>query len=79
VATFRHTAGDFLRAALPVGLQVRRCEEPQSPRTDQPPPAVDQLTPGAWHDWPWSLMGLVPAASAAADSPLTIIWHFQLA
>src|SRR6266540_3633929 len=28
VATYRHTAGDYLRAALPAGLQVRRCEEP---------------------------------------------------
>jgi ubiquinone/menaquinone biosynthesis C-methylase UbiE len=29
VATYRHTAGDFLRAALPGGLQVLRCEEPR--------------------------------------------------
>jgi SAM-dependent methyltransferase len=26
--SYRHPTGDYLRAALPVGLQVRRCEEP---------------------------------------------------
>lgn len=29
VATYRHTPGDFLRAALPAGFEVRRCEEPR--------------------------------------------------
>src|SRR5207244_7410349 len=64
VATYRHSAGDFLRAALPVGLQVRRCEEPRAPQRDVPPP-TDR---GAddWQEWPWSLMALVPEAAAAA-------------
>ena len=28
VATYRHQLGDYLRAALSLGLQVRRCEAP---------------------------------------------------
>ncbi|OLE28248.1 MAG: methyltransferase, partial [Actinobacteria bacterium 13_1_20CM_3_71_11] len=36
--SYRHTPGDFIRAALPVGLQVRRCEEPYN---DLPPPRPD--------------------------------------
>jgi SAM-dependent methyltransferase len=79
VATYRHTAGDFLRAALPVGFQVRRCEEPRSPLRDEPAPPAPELTIGSWQEWPWTLMDVVPeAARAAAGSPLTIIWHFQL-
>jgi SAM-dependent methyltransferase len=82
VATYRHTAGDFLRAALPVGLRVRRCEEPQGPAGDQsPPPSPDvELEVGSWQEWPWSLRDLVPEATmAAGGTPNTIIWHFQLA
>jgi SAM-dependent methyltransferase len=82
VATYRHTAGDFLRAALPAGLQVRRCEEPRGPAGDQPSPRSPEveLEVGSWQEWPWSLMDLVPEATrAAGDTPLTIIWHFQLA
>jgi SAM-dependent methyltransferase len=82
VATYRHTAGDFLRAALPAGLQVRRCEEPRGPAGEQPaPPSPDvELAVGSWQEWPWSLMDLVPEATRAASrTPSTIIWHFQLA
>jgi SAM-dependent methyltransferase len=82
VATYRHTTGDFLRAALPAGLQVRRCEEPQGPARDQPPsrPAGAELEPGSWEQWPWSLRDLVPeAARAAGGTPPAIVWHFQLA
>jgi SAM-dependent methyltransferase len=84
VATYRHTAGDYLRAALPAGLQVRRCEEPRRPRPagDQPSPrpAEVELEAGSWDDWPWSLMDLVPEATrAAGGTPPVIIWHFQLA
>jgi ubiquinone/menaquinone biosynthesis C-methylase UbiE len=31
LSTYRHLVGDYLRAALPVDLQVRRCEEPRLP------------------------------------------------
>jgi SAM-dependent methyltransferase len=84
VATYRHTPGDFLRAALAAGLDVRRCEEPL--RHAGPPPASTpadgEVTPAqpsdvAWDDWPWSLLGLVPrAAQAAWDAPAIVIWHF---
>ncbi|WP_329558617.1 class I SAM-dependent methyltransferase [Streptomyces uncialis] len=80
--SYRHSAGDYLRAALPVGLQVRRCEEPFIPSTE-PSGATDRpraTGPGPWQVWPWSLAALVPEAAAAADRgvPAEIIWHFQL-
>lgn len=80
--TYRHSIGDYLRAALPVGLQVRRCEEPLIPLTEhsevQDPSRVTGV--GPWEVWPWSLADLVPEAAAAANSgvPVEIIWHFQL-
>jgi SAM-dependent methyltransferase len=78
VATYRHQLGDYLRAALSLGLQVSRCEEPASARSDGPPtqPATEI---GGWQDWPWSLMDYLPsAARAAGDGPSLVIWHFQL-
>jgi SAM-dependent methyltransferase len=82
VATYRHTAGDFVRAAVPAGFYVRRCEEPRLPVPEEPPPrpptAVEDWED--WNGWPWSLMDLVPDAMSVADQrPVTIIWHFQLA
>jgi SAM-dependent methyltransferase len=79
VATYRHQPGDYLRAALAAGLRVRRCEEQASlagsDRTPLPAPTTD---PGPWADWPWSLVGLIPAATRAAwNTPATIVWHFQ--
>jgi len=82
VATYRHTPGDFLRAALPAGLQVRRCEEPRGPVGDPPPPRPPGagFEAGGWREWPWSLMDLVPEATwAAGGTPAAIVWHFQLA
>ncbi|RSM70728.1 SAM-dependent methyltransferase [Actinoplanes sp. ATCC 53533] len=84
---YRHRAADYLTAALPLGLRVRRCEEPG--RSAGPgaaggaagEAAVDlSATPGPWDDWPWSLVGIVPAATAAAwnDAPAVIVWHFEL-
>lgn len=86
VPTYQHTPGDFLRAALPQGLEVRRCEEPGAPgeevslSTTGPAPATEGADLGDWEDWPWSLMPLLPAATAAAwDTPSTIHWHLQRA
>lgn len=77
--TYRHSTGDFLRAALPAGLRVRRCEEPRLTFPDQPAPPPQQTVPGEWADWPWSLLPLIPAATRAAwDSPSTIVFHFRL-
>ncbi len=42
-ATYRHGLGDYLRAALSLGLQVRRCEEPTATRTGAPLPVTGHL------------------------------------
>lgn len=77
---YRHRASDYLAAALPLGLRVRRCDEPRQPSGDDQAPMADNLTPRSWDDWPWSLLPIVPAAAAAAwkDVPAVIVWHFQL-
>ena len=82
VPAYRHTAGDFVRAALALGLEVRRCEEARL----VPAPATRPSTPNApvryWSEWPWSLMEMVPQAMRAIVGtdglPQTIIVHFQL-
>ena len=77
--TYRHSTGDYLRAALPVGLRVRRCQEPRPMLPDQPPSPPEKITVSEWADWPWTLLPLIPAATDAAwDKPSTTIWHFQL-
>lgn len=77
--TYRHSTGDYLRAALPVGLRVRRCEEPRPAPAAQVATAPDEITVGDWADWPWTLLPLIPAASSAAwDKQPTLILHFQL-
>jgi len=77
--TYRHSTGDYLRAALPVGLRVRRCEEPRPTLPDQPASAPAEITVGQWADWPWTLLPLIPAAAHAAwDKPSITVWHFQL-
>jgi hypothetical protein len=75
-ATYRHQLGDYLRPALSLGLQVRRCEEPATP-TDRPRPEPATEI-GDWQDWPFSLMDYLPsAARAAGGRPFLVIWHFQ--
>jgi ubiquinone/menaquinone biosynthesis C-methylase UbiE len=73
-------ASEYLAAALPLGLQVRRCEEPRRPfplfRDDEEAPEhVPGGPPNIWALHPWA-----PAATNAAyrDSPAAIVWHFQL-
>lgn len=77
LSSYRHLVGDYLRAALPVGLRLRRCEEPVPPAR----PARTTGTIGPWELWPWCLADLVPDAARAANagSPAMLIWHFQLA
>jgi SAM-dependent methyltransferase len=76
----RHRAGEYLSAALPLGLQVRSFHEECrfKPEDHHPTPTRD---PGPWDDWPWSLNALIPDAVRAANAgiPETSIWHFQLA
>jgi SAM-dependent methyltransferase len=77
-ATYRHRLGDYLRAALSLGFQVRRCEEPAATGTGAPLP-VPAAEIGDWEYWPWSLMDYLPSATRAADGhPSLVIWHFQL-
>jgi SAM-dependent methyltransferase len=76
-ASYRHRLGDYLRPALSLGLQVKRCEEPRviSPHAPQPVPATEI---GDWQDWPYSLTDYLPSAKQAAGGrPHLVIWHFQ--
>jgi ubiquinone/menaquinone biosynthesis C-methylase UbiE len=80
-------AGDYLAAALPLGLQVRRCEEVRRPSPlvddegthiydgDPPPAHVPGQPP-----FRWSLHRFCTAATNAAyrGNPAVIVWHFQL-
>lgn len=79
--TYRHSTGDFLRAALPAGFAVRRCEEEPRPGRSRPDPepATPEADAGTWQDWPWSLMAMVPAAALAATGRVILVLHFQLA
>ena len=77
-ATYRHQHGDYLRAALSLGLRVRRCEEPGAVPAGGPLPAPAPDI-GSWGDWPWSLLDYLPSAARAAGAcPPLVIWHFQL-
>lgn len=77
-----HLTSDYLDAALPLGLQVRRCVEPRfpdpviGPGMAPPGGAIPEYHP-ADH---WSLQPWCAAATNAAyrDTPAVIIWHFQL-
>ena len=80
VATYQHTTGDWVRAALAAGLLIRACEEPHRPFSE-PPTTVPLAAapPGDWADWPWSLMALLPeAAQAAWAVPAVVVWDFEL-
>jgi SAM-dependent methyltransferase len=75
-----HLASDYLAAALPLGFQVRGCQEPRMPSRAIDPAAAPPSTPpdhpaDIWSLWPWC-----PAAINAAyrDAPMLIVWHFQL-
>jgi ubiquinone/menaquinone biosynthesis C-methylase UbiE len=86
--TWARLTSDYLVAALPVGLQVRRCEEPRTPcpvvdHTGTPPQDAEPMAhqePGTPPDI-WSLHAFAPDATNAAyrGNPAAIIWHFQLA
>lgn len=86
--TWHRLASDYLAAALPLGLEVRRCVEPRRPTPllhddgtyaydGEPPP---EHLPGTPPDI-WALHGYCVAATNAAfrDNPVAIVWHFQLA
>jgi SAM-dependent methyltransferase len=84
VNSYRHLVGDYIRAALSAGLQVRRCEEPVSAATPREASNESAGTPelgelGPWDMWPWTLLELLPEAARAASAgiPGMLAWHFQ--
>lgn len=81
IPSFRHRASDYLHAALPLGLQLRRFEEPGEESTPEQEPMADDIATQAWDVWPWSLLDITPAAVSAAwrETPAVVLWHFQLA
>jgi SAM-dependent methyltransferase len=84
---YAHLTSDYLAAALPLGLEVRRCDEPR-----RPDPLVDNEGHDLYDEEPtpehvpgeppniWALHRYAPAATNAAwrGKPVTIVWHFQL-
>ena len=78
-ATYRHTVGDFLRAALGAGFAVRGFDEQAHPESAVAPVPEPTQDIGTWQEWPWTLLGMVPEASRAAwDQPAVVLWHLQL-
>jgi ubiquinone/menaquinone biosynthesis C-methylase UbiE len=75
-------ASDYLKAALPLGLQVRRCEEPRVPEPYVDPdfhPSIETMLPEGPPNI-WWLHHWFPDATNAAfrDTPGGIVWHFHL-
>jgi SAM-dependent methyltransferase len=83
--TWSRRTSEYLAAALPLGLHVRRCEEPlrPSPLVDEHGSSDGAALPDHVPGEPpniWALHRWCPEATNAAyrDSPIAIIWHFQL-
>ncbi|GGN21817.1 hypothetical protein GCM10011578_053230 [Streptomyces fuscichromogenes] len=77
LAEYHRPLSAYLAEALPLGFQVRHCEEPRRPRNSLNPATAPDPLP----TYPsWDLLHWCPEASAAAldDSPIVVIWHFQL-
>jgi hypothetical protein len=79
-------ASDYLAAALPLGLIVRRCEEVRQSSPIVGADGVDLHTgePSPEHESGeppdvWALHPVYPAATNAAwlGKPRAIVWHFQ--
>jgi SAM-dependent methyltransferase len=83
--TWIRRASEYLAAALPLGLHVRRCEEPLRPfplvdeHGASEGAAVPDHVPGEPPNI-WALHRWCPDATNAAyrGTPIAIIWHFQL-
>jgi len=87
IPVYARLGSEYLAAALPLGFQVRRCEEPRvpSPLLDDEGRTThggERLPPQAPGDPPsiWSLHAEAIDATNAAwhGRPSSIIWHFQL-
>ena len=80
IPSYRHRASDYLDAALPQCLIVRRCAEPCGGNLVAEKPMPDEIRTHDWAFWPWSLIDIAPTAAGAAWAgvPSIIMWHFQL-
>jgi ubiquinone/menaquinone biosynthesis C-methylase UbiE len=86
IPVWSRLASDYLAAALPLGFELRRCEEvrQRSPLVDaQGRDLHDPETPEHRPGRPpitWALHRFAPEATNAAHRgrPLVIVWHFQL-
>lgn len=79
-------ASDYLAAALPLGLAVRRCEEPTRPSpiiTDDRldphdgSPAPEHVPGDAPDIWALHPFAIAAANAAWRGNPAAIVWHFQ--
>jgi ubiquinone/menaquinone biosynthesis C-methylase UbiE len=71
---------EYLVAALPLGFQVRHCEELRAPwRDPSEAPAPVRILPDHPSDI-WTLQDWCPVATQATRNgdPILIFWHFQL-
>jgi SAM-dependent methyltransferase len=82
ISNRHHRTSDYLAAALPLGLQVRHCEEPRLgyPTVDPDDKPPENPVPTKEPPDIWSLHCWTAAATNAAyrDQPVAIIWDFQL-
>jgi ubiquinone/menaquinone biosynthesis C-methylase UbiE len=87
IPVYARLASEYLAAALPLGFQVRRCEEPRvpSPLLDDKGRTIhdgERLPPQEPTEPPntWALHAEAVDATNAAfrAKPSSIIWHFQL-
>jgi len=81
LSAHRRLASDYLRAVLPLGFRLLRCEEPRWARGEPPldPGTTEGIPLGPWQNWPWSLGALAPVAAWATnvDTPIAVIWQFR--
>lgn len=86
IQVWSRLASDYLATALPLGFEVRRCEEPRraSPLVDDEGNDLDaaetpEHLPGK-APYIWALHRFAPEATNAAyrGAPHAIIWHFLL-
>jgi SAM-dependent methyltransferase len=85
---WQRRVSDYLRVTLPLGLEVRCCEEPLRPdpmvRADGSSTTDPASTPGPVHDpgglpdiWALHQFGVAATNAAYRTSPVAIVWHFQ--
>jgi len=77
--TWRHGVGEYLRAALAHGFEVRACEQPlRAPMDDDDWDPPEELAPAVPPNF-WGLMPFVPEAAGAAYLGTTalLVWDFE--